>query len=892
MYLNSAGRQLILSETVQHWYGSEGYQTLWGTWENDLFHGTTNDILNGSWGGDTYYLWDSSTKVVEYYNEGIDVVHIKYWGNAVLPDNVENMVLASDGAIGGTGNWLDNIIIAGNVGATLNGLGGNDVLVGGSGADTFVIAAGNGSDVIENFQTGNDKIRLEGYGLSSFSAVMSNAYQSGGDTVVDLKNGETLTFRNVSLSNLSASDFGYTTSGSTTGDTGSGNTGGGNTGGNSSDVPAGDQQLSGAWAATNENGWYIINNMWGQGSLVEGSDFTINTYYNPDDMTAGTTFTWTLPYHTNSNFSIIGYPEVAFGVNPHGAHTGNPTDTANVFPIQLSSLTGLVADYDVSYQGNTSGFNVAYDIWFTSEPYGDASTITTEVMIWVHKGYFPAFGPVAGTYNNNGISGTIYHSGTYVALVLDQDLPSAQLDIADILDRLVELGLMSEDEYLASLDFGAEIVSGNGSLTINNLDLTVKTSQDDGSTLVKEVTGAGTTVTVVPADDNTNNGSSNDTPPDNSTGDNTPPDDSTSGGNTPDDNSTDDNSTDTPTSDTPASGGHSLTGTSGNDDIYATAGADIMSGGGGADIFYFQDALGAGNVDQVLDYSRAEGDRIALNYEVFAGVGSPGSFDGRAFRLGDSAKDNTDHIIYNQETGQLFYDPDAFGPQAMVLFAQFAPGTEISGWDFIVTDYVAVPADTGSNDTPTETPVETPTETPSTGDTTTDDSTPDTPATDDTPTGGTSTDTPTTDDTSTGGTANDTPTSESHTLTGTAGADTLTSTTGVDFMTGGKGGDTFYFQQAAGSGNVDHILDFSRAEGDKIALNAEAFAGVGSPGSFDGRAFRVGDAALDNTDHIIYNQQTGQLFYDPDAFGPQAMVLFAEVTPGTEILPWDFAVYG
>lgn len=108
-----------------------------------------------------------------------------------------------------------------------------------------------------------------------------------------------------------------------------------------------------------------------------------------------------------------------------------------------------------------------------------------------------------------------------------------------------------------------------------------------------------------------------------------------------------------------------------------------MTGGADADIF-FQDAPDANNVDQILDFSRAEGDKIALNYEMFAGVGTPGNYDGRAFRIGTEAKDNTDHIIYNKDTGQLFYDADAFGPEHQVLFAQVAPGTEITTWDFVV----------------------------------------------------------------------------------------------------------------------------------------------------------------------------------------------------------------
>ncbi|HTV68158.1 MAG TPA: calcium-binding protein [Rhizobiaceae bacterium] len=60
-------------------------------------------------------------------------------------------------------------------------------------------------------------------------------------------------------------------------------------------------------------------------------------------------------------------------------------------------------------------------------------------------------------------------------------------------------------------------------------------------------------------------------------------------------------------------------------------------------------------------------------------------------------------------------------------------------------------------------------------------------------------------------------------LLGMAGADKLTGGTGADRLAGGADGDRFIFNSAAESrkGNgIDKIIDFSRAEGDKIELTA------------------------------------------------------------------------
>ena len=72
-------------------------------------------------------------------------------GGGTLGANIENLVLASGGATWGTGNELNNVITAGTVHATLNGLGGDDTLIGGAGADVFKVQAGNGSDTILDF---------------------------------------------------------------------------------------------------------------------------------------------------------------------------------------------------------------------------------------------------------------------------------------------------------------------------------------------------------------------------------------------------------------------------------------------------------------------------------------------------------------------------------------------------------------------------------------------------------------------------------------------------------------------------------------------------------------------------------------------------------------------
>ncbi|MBE8953007.1 MAG: hypothetical protein SR1Q7_07680, partial [Quinella sp. 1Q7] len=98
------------------------------------------------------------------------------------------------------GNDLDNVIYAGTGATSLwGGNGGNDLLVGGAGADNFYYAAGNGSDTIDN-AGGNDVVNFVNLTLADItidtitsSAVAFNFSDGGKLTVND--NGSGVSFK-------------------------------------------------------------------------------------------------------------------------------------------------------------------------------------------------------------------------------------------------------------------------------------------------------------------------------------------------------------------------------------------------------------------------------------------------------------------------------------------------------------------------------------------------------------------------------------------------------------------------------------------------------------------------------------------------------------------------
>lgn len=118
-------------------------------------------------------------------------------------------------------------------------------------------------------------------------------------------------------------------------------------------------------------------------------------------------------------------------------------------------------------------------------------------------------------------------------------------------------------------------------------------------------------------------------------------------------------------------GADEIYGNFGNDTINGGLGKDRLYGDDGKDTFVFDSKLGASNVDAIGDFRFAD-DAIKLDRDVFSWAGQKtGTLKAGEFKvIGDGQKiDANDHVVYNQQTGELYYDVDGKGGQAMVKFA-------------------------------------------------------------------------------------------------------------------------------------------------------------------------------------------------------------------------------
>ena len=128
-----------------------------------------------------------------------------------------------------------------------------------------------------------------------------------------------------------------------------------------------------------------------------------------------------------------------------------------------------------------------------------------------------------------------------------------------------------------------------------------------------------------------------------------------------------------------------LNGGDGDDRLDGKEGVDELSGGAGADQYLFTAAPGLANADWVVVFESGI-DKIVLDGGAYSAIGASGNFaagDPR-FRLGTSAQDADDRVIYDASTGELWYDADGNGAGVAQLVARLDPVRPVTASDIAV----------------------------------------------------------------------------------------------------------------------------------------------------------------------------------------------------------------
>ncbi len=128
-----------------------------------------------------------------------------------------------------------------------------------------------------------------------------------------------------------------------------------------------------------------------------------------------------------------------------------------------------------------------------------------------------------------------------------------------------------------------------------------------------------------------------------------------------------------------------LIGSTGNNMLDGGGGSDTLKGDGGSDSFVFRDALGASNIDTIKDFNIAD-DTIRLENSIFSGITGTGTLTAAQFVANTSgtATDSSDHVIYETDTGKLFYDSNGNAAGGATQFALLSPDLALTHADFFI----------------------------------------------------------------------------------------------------------------------------------------------------------------------------------------------------------------
>ena len=114
-------------------------------------------------------------------------------------------------------------------------------------------------------------------------------------------------------------------------------------------------------------------------------------------------------------------------------------------------------------------------------------------------------------------------------------------------------------------------------------------------------------------------------------------------------------------------------------------------------------------------------------------------------------------------------------------------------------------------------------------------------------------------------------------LNGGLGNDALIGGIGKDTLTGGDGADKFIFSNLPSLSNSDVLKDFTASQGDKIVFDSAYFTKLFGKKDLTQNLRQFSKASVGGDDYIVYDNVTGNLYYDPTGLSNANAVLIANL---------------
>lgn len=593
---------------------------------NTLIGNDSTGKIEGKLGNDTYIINNAGTVIVEQSQLLTEIDSVKsafsyILGSTAADSFVENLTLTGTDAVDGTGNELNNLLLGNSLANILDGKIGTDTMTGGLGNDTYFVD--KETDVVnENANEGVDTVNS-----SMVTYTLAN------------------TLENLTLTGTAITGTGNSVANVLTGDAAA-NTLNGLTGNDTLNGETGNDFLNGGIGADSMTGGlgndtYVVDAIGDKVTEIAGQGI--------DKVISSITYTLA---NTLENLTLT-----------ETATTGTGNIVANVLigNAAANGLNGLAGnDSLVGAAGNDSldgGLGVdtmtgglGNDTYFVNATGDKITEIANQGSDTVNSSLI-AYNLTANVEKLT-LTATVASNGTGNAL--NNTLTGN--DFANILNGLTGIDTMvggagndtykvdvATDKVTEGNDVGIDTVISTAvkfalSANIENLTLTGAAANGTGNAANNTLIGTL----------NANNLSSLEG------------DDLLTGN----------------------GGADTLLGGVGNDTLNGGAGNDVLTGGADSDIFQFTTKLFSAGIDKITDFSSAN-DTIQLENSVFTKFAA-GALNSEMFKVGATAADANDYLVYNKAAGALYYDADGSGIGDAVQIALIGNHAVLTAADFVI----------------------------------------------------------------------------------------------------------------------------------------------------------------------------------------------------------------
>jgi len=206
-----------------------------------------------------------------------------------------------------------------------------------------------------------------------------------------------------------------------------------------------------------------IDNKWGEYKLKEGD------IYEQYIVKKENIFGWTY-YPPKRNRGVVGFPEIFIGKSPWGGDATN-----SKFPAQINKISDLGASYNIQMYCQPKKYNLVFDLWFTHCNDIKPQNISHELMIWEDRNIAMPAGSYKKTVKLSTGTYKIYSGfmdrsdeklGTkgwyFTAFVRKQRRRRGEVNLKEVINVMLDSGLISPSDYLCTIEFGNEIYNSVG----------------------------------------------------------------------------------------------------------------------------------------------------------------------------------------------------------------------------------------------------------------------------------------------------------------------------------------------------------------------------------------------------------------------------------------------